>query len=64
MTTMIRVMVLSFAFWVNAAALYALNAAMDDGVERARIATLEPQRVIVIAPKNGPALAATEVLIP
>jgi hypothetical protein len=65
MTTTIRVMVLSFAFWLNAAALYALNAAMDEGVERARIATLEPQRVIVTAPKDGPALVSTELpLIP
>jgi len=61
MTTTIRVMVLSFAFWVNAAALYAFNAAMDDGIERARIATLEPQRVIVTAPKDGPALVAVEL---
>lgn len=65
MTTMTRVMVLSFAFWVNAAAVYALNAAMDEGIERARIATIEPQRVIVTAPKDGPALVSTDLpLIP
>ena len=64
MTTAVRAAVLSFALWVNAAAFYALHVAMVDGAERASIATIEPQRVILTAPKDGPALASTALLIP
>jgi hypothetical protein len=64
MTTVARAAVLSFALWVNAAAFYAVHLAMVDGAERARIATIEPQRIIVTAPKDGPALASTGLFAP
>ena len=61
MKKLVRIGVLAFAVAVNAVAIYALHVAMDEGNERARLATVEPTRVVVSAPKDGPALAARVV---
>ncbi|HEY3075612.1 MAG TPA: hypothetical protein VGJ74_10610 [Burkholderiales bacterium] len=60
----VRIGVLGFAVAVNAVALYALHVAMGEGTERARLANIEPPQVIVSAPKDGPALASTQVFVP
>jgi len=62
MKPVIRIAVFVFAVAVNAGAFYAIHVAMGEGTERARIATTEPQVIIVTAPKAGPVLAAQQVI--
>ena len=60
MKPVIRVAVFVFAVAVNLGAFYAIHVAMSQGEERARVATIEPQVIIVTAPKDGPVLAAQQ----
>jgi len=59
-----RIGVLVFAVAVNAGAFYAIHVAMGEGTERARLATVEPQTIIVTAPKDGPVLAGQIIYYP
>ena len=49
---------------VNGGAFYAIHVAMGEGTERARLATVEPQVIVVAAPKDGPVLASREFYYP
>ena len=64
MKTAVRIAVFAFAVVVNAGAFYAIHVAMGEGTERACLANMEPVRVVVSVPKDGPALASTAVFVP
>ena len=64
MKTVVRIAVFAFAVAVNGAAFYAIHRAMGEGTERARLATVEPQVIVVTAPKDGPMLASHEFYYP
>ena len=59
MKTALRITVFVLAVAVNGAAFYSIHVAMGEGTERARLATVEPQVIVVTARKDGPMLAAT-----
>jgi hypothetical protein len=47
-----RLIGLGIALAVNGAALTALNVAMVDGAERDRLSQQEPERVLIVAPRQ------------
>ena len=57
MTTKTRLMILTFAFAVNAAALAALHVAMVQGAEQAVLANQEYDHIVVSATRTPSELA-------